>query len=172
MREGIRRTLAALVSVAGVLAIAALSRLSCGLEERERAVLRLSWRIIAERVEECRPLTAEEEAGTPKHMRPPAICEGRSAPYELSVWMDGDRVVHDTIHGAGAREDRPIYVFRELEVSPAVHRLEVELRPLLEAGEGESIEFEERLLVEPGGVVLLTYDAERGWVVRPAASRL
>jgi hypothetical protein len=169
MREGVRQTAAVLVSVVAVFVVAALSRLPYGLEEREHAVVRLSWRFIGQRMEQCRPLTAEEEARLPRHMRPPEVCERRIEPYALTVWVDGAEVIRDTIHGAGAREDRPLYVFRELELSPGAHRLSVKFGPLADTAGRASLEFEEGLRVAPREIVLLTYDSGRGeWIVRRA----
>src|SRR5690606_15072501 len=98
------------------------------------AVLRLSWRVRGIRIQECRTLTPEELDALPPHMRRPEVCEGRIAPYRLRVRVDC-RVLADTlVHAAGAREDRPVYVFREFRVVPGVHR--VDLRFVREAGQG------------------------------------
>lgn len=91
----------------------------------EVALVRLDWRARGERVEECRAPRDEEIAELPVHMRPREICESKIAPYTLVVTLDGAVVIDDTIHGAGAREDRPLYVAREIAVSPGPHYLHI-----------------------------------------------
>lgn len=170
MRRLTRWVLATAMGVATALAVAALSQVPYGMESRERALLRLSWRTVGERVEACRALTPEEEDRLPRHMRPPEICEGRIAPYALTVVVDGDTVARDTIHGAGAREDRPIYVFRELELAPGAQAVEVRFRSLAEASARPPLEFAGWFEVAPREVVLLTYNpAERRLVLRRTA---
>lgn len=119
------RSLAVVVIGAAVLALGALSRAPYASADAAQGVLRLSWRVRGERVTECRRLTAEELEALPLHMRRPEACEGRIAPYRLRVAIDG-AVVEDTlIHAAGARQDRPIYVFRDFPLAPGAHVVDV-----------------------------------------------
>lgn len=109
------------------------------------ALLRLDWRARGERVEECRPPTEEEIAERPPHMRPREICEGKVLPYALRVLVDGRVAVADTVRGAGAHGDRPLYVAREIAIAPGLHDLRVEFEKIgadergtkAEAGAGE-----------------------------------
>jgi hypothetical protein len=94
------------------------------------ALIRLDWRARGERVEECRPPTEEEMAGRPSHMQPREICEGKVSPYALRVLVDGEVAVDDTIHGAGAHEDRPLYVARELAVRPGSHDVRIDFEKI------------------------------------------
>ncbi|HEX7091319.1 MAG TPA: hypothetical protein VF192_14350 [Longimicrobiales bacterium] len=135
MNAALRVAVAVVVTGMALAALAALSRAPYREPGADEAVLRLSWRVRGIRVQECRSLTPEELAALPPHMRRPEVCEGRIAPYRLRVRVDG-RVLADTlVHAAGAREDRPVYVFREFRVLPGVHR--VDLRFVREAvGQG------------------------------------
>jgi hypothetical protein len=81
--------------------------------ESDEAVLRLSWRLRGVRVEECRRLTAGELERLPAHMRREEVCEGRIAPYRLTLEIDGHQVEDGLVHASGARADRPLYVYRE-----------------------------------------------------------
>lgn len=89
------------------------------------AMVRLAWSARPERIETCRRQTEEELAKWPPHMRQLVVCEGTSARYQLEVLRDGDRVLLDTVRGAGARGDRPIFLLREERVAPGTMRLEV-----------------------------------------------
>lgn len=139
--------------------LAALSRAPYEIEPGEDAIIRFSWRA-AERVEECRPLTDEEQAQLPAHMRQSETCERRVTPFALRIGVDGQEVVHDTLSGAGARGDRPLYVYREVGVLAGKHRLAVEFGAVGSADPPLRLEREIELL--PREVVLVTRDSERG----------
>jgi hypothetical protein len=114
-----------LASVA-ILAIGAATRVPWTATPADRALLRLSWRAESETMQECRSLTEEELAELPVHMRTPEVCERRAVPYLLKVDIDGRTFLDDTLHGSGAREDRPVYVFREFALRPGTHAVDVE----------------------------------------------
>lgn len=143
-----RRTAAAAVSALAAIAVVGGSRLPWTASPADRALLRLSWRAPSEATERCRPLTQEEKADLPVHMRVPEVCETRTVPYLLEIRIDGAAAAHDTLHGAGAREDRPVVVFREIPLVSGSHDVEVRFRPIPEpgatpTGQGESHEGDE-----------------------------
>jgi hypothetical protein len=126
------------------------------------SVIRLSWRAVGERVEECRTPTEEELAAVPKHMRRTEICEGRLTPFRLSVGIDAGRRFEGTIHPSGAREDRPTYVFQEFRVEPGRHHVEIRFEVVppagTEAGTRPPLLFDEILELAPRQVALITHD--------------
>jgi hypothetical protein len=184
------------VAACATLAVGAGSRVPWTASPADRALLRLSWRAQSETTEECRPLTEEEMAELPVHMRAPQVCESRPVPYFLRVSIDGRPALDDTLHGAGAREDRPVYVYREIALRPGRHALHVEFTPLAgderardqaEARERDEEEVEEEdeddeddergsrsvrliysttLLLGERDVVLIAYDPDRHALVR------
>jgi hypothetical protein len=113
------------VTLGALMAVRVASFLPYTTEREVGAVLRLAWRARGERVEECRRRTPSELAKLPVHMRQEEVCEGRLLPYRLVVSVDRAPVVDRLVHGAGAREDRPLYVFEDLPVRPGFHRLSV-----------------------------------------------
>ena len=89
------------------------------------ARLRLSWSARPERIEQCRELTAEELAARGEHMRQRLECTGHFASYDLQVEID-DQVVHRSVaQGGGLRNDRPIFLVKDLVISPGNHRVRV-----------------------------------------------
>lgn len=70
-------------------------------------------------------VSAEELAQREEHMRQRLECDGRFATYALRVESDGLLIGEAVVHGAGLRHDRPLYVLREYDVAPGVHRLRV-----------------------------------------------
>ena len=89
------------------------------------ARLRLSWSARPERIEVCRTVSAEELAQREEHMRQRGECDGRFATYALRVESDGQVIGETVVHGAGLRRDRPLYLLREYDVAPGVHRMRV-----------------------------------------------
>ena len=160
----LRRALAGALAAVLVAVLVLLSRLPWTAEPEPDSLVRLSWRSVGERVEECREPSEAELAALPRHMRLPKICEGRVAPFRLRVELDGVAALDELVRAAGAREDRPVYVFRELRVSPGEHRLAVyfdaERPPGSPAAEAAPLRLEETLLLAPRAVALVTYDAE------------
>ncbi len=89
------------------------------------AALRLSWSARPERIEVCRALSAAELAEREEHMRQRVDCVGHFATYDLRVESDG-RLLHESVvQGAGLRHDRPMFLLRELSVTPGLHRLHI-----------------------------------------------
>lgn len=170
-----RRGIGVVLALAVAMASGALSRVPYSLESAERAAVRLSWRSPSTRVEVCRRLSPEELAGRPRHMRQPEVCEGRLLPYRLSVLLDGEEVLRESVEPAGARRDRPLYVFRELSLRPGRHRLAVRFAPgeVPASGAGSdgeappTLTLDTLLTLPPSGVALVTYsEATRRLVVR------
>ncbi len=174
------RLAAATLAGGATLALAALSRVPLPAPETPEALIRLSWRVLGERVEECTRLTPEELERLPAHMRREEVCEGRVSPYRLEVRLDGRAVRSEVVRASGAREDRPIYVFEELRVPPGAHEVDVRFtrepvpgaRPdsLRAARRPEaapdSLAFRAELALESGEIALVTYDRERRELVR------
>jgi hypothetical protein len=137
------RAAGAIVAGLVTLVLGAGSRAPWSASPADRALLRLSWRVQSEAAEECRPLTEEEKADLPVHMRVPEVCEARAIPYLLQVAIDGATVVSDTVHGAGAREDRPITIFREIPLAAGTHDVRVSFAPTAEPEDDEEEEPDE-----------------------------
>jgi hypothetical protein len=181
-----RVTRAALGSGIGLgvfLALAALSQLASTVSPADRAELRLAWRARVPLVEECRRLTEEELAELPVHMRREEVCEGRVASYRLRVTVDGRPVRRATLRGAGARGDRPLYVFESIPLRPGRYEVDIRFersgaRGELEAGGGDPagerpdrrqdlsrvpdlLHLVETVELGPREVVLITYVPER-----------
>ncbi|HET7692229.1 MAG TPA: hypothetical protein VFM44_03980 [Gemmatimonadota bacterium] len=134
MTAGGRFAAVAAAALAAV-AIGAASRAPWAASPADRGLLRLSWRAPSEVAEQCRPLSAEEKADLPVHMQVPEVCERRAVPYLLEVRIDGATIAADTIHGAGAREDRPITVFREIPVAVGERAIDIAFRQVVQARE-------------------------------------
>lgn len=164
------------LAFATVLAVAALSRVPTAHAEPDEAIIRLSWRTLGVRLEECRRLTEEELEALAPHMRTPESCTGRNADYELRVTLAGAGVVTDTVHPTGLRTDRPIYVLRDLPVAPGSHQVSVRFTALVPPDvtarranvEGSPLEihYEGELTLAAAEIALITLDATGTALVR------
>lgn len=124
MSRAARIGLATLLVAVGVVALGVLTRVQYAAAP-DRAELRLAWRALVPRVEECRRPTAEEQDELPIHMRQDEICEGRLVSYRLTLAVDGVVRHRSTVEAAGARGDRPLYVFEALPLEPGPHDIRV-----------------------------------------------
>ena len=137
------RMAGAIVAALAMLVLGAASRAPWTVSPADLALLRLSWRVQSESAEECRPLSEEEKADLPVHMRVPEVCEARAIPYLLQATIDGSGAVSDTVHGAGAREDRPITIFREIPLTAGRHDVRITFAPISGGRVGDSDDVEE-----------------------------
>lgn len=171
MRRVLRIGAGAGLAVAVLLAVGAGTRFAYTAVPVDAAALRLAWRARVPLVEECRRLTEAEQADLPVHMRREVVCEGRVASYRLEVVVDGVVRKQATVEGAGARGDRPLYVFETLPLEPGLHDIRVEFVRVGggrggQAGRAGAQTIPDRLTVrrtvEVGSreVVLVTYDPD------------
>lgn len=145
-------------------------------EEPEGAVVRLSWRLEAVRVEECRTLTDEELADVPAHMRRAEKCVGDFVDHELILAIDGQEVLIDTVAPSGLRRDRPVYVLHDRPVEAGRHRVEVTFSALLPADyvseDGPTtLRWAGDMALEPGEVGLVTIGPAGRQLVRAGGGR-
>jgi hypothetical protein len=186
MSGAVRRTIGLGVALGVTGLIGAVSRVPYAEHREQHAVVRLAWRSVGVAVRACRRLTPEELARLPAHMRREEECERRSLPEQLDVSLDGNAVISEVIRASGAREDRPLFVYRNLEVSPGRHRLVVAFTrtgPEAESGvarpgSGDSapprrspgvaegrLSLDTVLVLAPREIALVTYDASLGKLV-------
>lgn len=159
--SALRWSIGAALAIVATLGLVRLSYGSYLATASESAVLRLSWRAVGERIEECRTLSEEELAALPLHMRRSEICEGRLAPFRLVVAVDGETLLDAPVRASGAREDRPTYVFHEFPLPPGRHHVEVRFAVDHPAGAGASpfrvLSFDGDLELAPRTVALVTH---------------
>jgi hypothetical protein len=128
--------------------------------------VRLAWRLPGQSWTDCRPLSAEEIARMPAHMRQTQDCRTVYLHYRLRAWTDGVLHIDRAVAPLGARGDRPLYVEQDLPLSPGSHHVRVEFLPVDDPkGAGIALEFEGTLEVTGGHARLVTFDADRNALV-------
>ncbi len=168
--SALKNVAGAVLAVTIVVATAGLGRLPVSFNTDDHALVRLSWRMDGVTAEACRERTQEELERLPVHMRNPEACIGEIAPYEIRLTLNGEEVALDTVRAAGARGDRPVYVFSDLPVEAGPHQLSVRVTALLdpgaEVGEGiTSLNWDGTVVLEPREVALVTLDDSGGELV-------
>jgi hypothetical protein len=171
---------ALVLALVGTALLGALSRLPWDAGRSDQAIVRLAWRTTGERIRECRRLTEAELEKIPAHMRRLEECTEREIPYRLALEIDGAGTLDALVHAAGARHDRPLYVFRESAVAPGPHRVSVQFTRAEEPPPGvepvgetpAALDFDTTLTLLPREILLVTYDPEprRLTIERPAPS--
>ena len=121
----VHRGRAVLVILVALVSLGWLSRAPWDQPAAAHGLLRLSWRMHAERVETCRARTPAELDRLPVHMRTEEACEARLVAYRLVLQVDD--AVPDTIRvlPGGARGDRPLFVLRDTPLATGPHRVRV-----------------------------------------------
>ena len=156
----ISASIGAALAVLATVGLVALSDISYRAGRSQEATIRLSWRAVGERIEECRVPSEEELAALPPHMRRKEICEGKLAPFQLDVSIDGRPVHSAKIYASGARQDRPTYVFQEFRVSPGRHELKVRFALDIESAENAPtrppLHLETTIDSAPRSIILVT----------------
>jgi hypothetical protein len=168
----IRAVAAALVTTAVVLGTGWLSRAPYAPAAGDTGMLRMSWRLRAERAQACRPRTPAELAALPVHMRTPEVCDGGLVAYRLVVRIDDGIPDTTRVTPGGARADRPLFVLREAPLPPGPHRLRIRFeRERASPADPPPITLDTVLHAAAGRIELITIDpASRRFVhVRPAA---
>ena len=125
LARAVRLVIAVSVSALGLGVLARASAAPVSLHEGTTARLRLSWSARPERIEVCRTLSAQELAQREEHMRQRVECDGHFATYALRVESDGHMIGEAVVHGAGLRNDRPLYLLREYDLAPGLRRVRV-----------------------------------------------
>jgi hypothetical protein len=169
MRKRLWPILGAVAALGITAALGALSQVPYEPSGAGRAVVRFAWRARSVRVEECRAVTPQEQENLPAHMRRAEVCEGTVLPYRVQARVDGELRLNQLVEPAGARGDRPLFVFEELQVTPGPHRLEVTFEREGDAASGDTeagatpaqLALTQEIELAVNEVALITYDATR-----------
>lgn len=124
-----RARVAAGLAVGGALgaAMVAGSELPYAPPRREAPELVVSFKHPGQLGEVTRQLTAQEQAGRPRHMRQDAVRERRRAPVRLQVLVDGREALARVYPPGGLWGDGASVALERLQVAPGARRVEVRI---------------------------------------------
>ena len=169
MRAFARRLTGGAVAALVLAGVGAGSQVQVAFTATDSGLVRLAWRTVGERVRSCRKLTPEELEKIPSHMRRTEECSSVTLPYRLTVEIGNRQVGNLMVRAAGARQDRPMFVFQEYPVAPGEHGLRIKYEraenppPGAEAV-GETppeLELDTTVRVAAREIVVVTYDADQ-----------
>ncbi|MDH4199088.1 MAG: 4Fe-4S dicluster domain-containing protein [Spirochaetia bacterium] len=118
-------------------------------------LLRFSWKLAGQRDEICRDLSEKEMLSKPKHMRKSRECREVYYPYILKYKI-GDIHGESVIHPAGLRKDRPLIVFKEIDLKSGIYPVTVEF--FSNEGNSRKFSFSGQMKIAPDEVTLITRD--------------
>lgn len=129
----------------------------------DQAVVVVSILHQGQRLQECRPLTAEELTTLPPTMRMPTNCPRERAPLLLEVDVDGTTVLRREAPPSGLSGDGTAALFQRLRVPAGTHALAVRLR---DSARSEGFDYTSTTHVDlaPAQVLVIDFDAQRGAV--------
>ena len=112
----VMRAAGIVVGAAALAGMAWVSRAPMRLASGDRAIVRISLGARPERIERCVRQSDEELEKLAPQMRQRVICEGTAARYQLELRRGDEVLLSQLVRGGGLRNDRPLYVFREIPV--------------------------------------------------------
>lgn len=130
----------------------------------DEALLRLSLLHAGKPKEDCRKRTPEELAKMPPHMRTPLDCPRERSPVRVRVELDGRAVIDESFAPAGLSKDGASAAYRRMPIAAGRHTLRVQLNDDARRRDfthERSVELD----VQPGRIVLIDFDAEKGGVL-------
>ena len=129
----------------------------------DQAVVVVSILHQGQRLQECRPLSAEALAKLPPTMRMPTDCPRERAPLLLEVDVDGATVLRREAPPSGLSGDGTAALFERLRVPAGPRALAVRLR---DSARTEGFDHIGTTTVElaPAQVLVVDFDAQRGAV--------
>jgi hypothetical protein len=142
MRRAPRVVPALIVTAAALLGMAWGSTAPLRVASASDAILRVSLGARPERIEVCHEQSDEELARLAPQMRQQVVCEGRTAQYRLQVHRNGQLIHSQIVRGGGLRQDRQLYVSRDLHVPPgagffAIHLARIDTVAQIEDAGGD-----------------------------------
>ncbi len=134
------------------------------------AVLRVAFEHVAGFEQEGHRLSKEELEKLPRHMRPlnqERARTGKRVDTELTVKLDGLRILGKTYSPGGFRHDGPTFGYEEIPVTPGLHALEARLTDAHGAHDHDDATREHRIAqgldVLPGQAVLVEFSEAGGF---------
>ena len=159
--------LTTLVTLGMAVGVAASSRIPYAQPGHDIALLRLSWRYRGEKIQSCRRLSQKELDALPIHMRTPEVCTTRLLQYQLQLQVDDAQPDVLRFQPAGAKGDRPIFVYYGKALNPGVHRVRVEFAPVGEPdAQKHALRYEGDLTARRGYVNLISLE-NGAFIVEP-----
>ncbi|MBC5768699.1 hypothetical protein [Ramlibacter albus] len=113
-----------------------------------------------QRVEPCRPYTAEELARLPPNMRAPQKCGRERVPVLVELDIDGVNVMRESAPPAGLSRDGASSLYRRVQLTAGEHRLTVRMKDA--PGDPFNHTREATVKLAPAQVLVIDFDNAKG----------
>lgn len=131
-----------------------------------QASLCLTWSAVGAQIDsQTLPTNVEN---LPVHMRPSESAgrERVAVEYRLTVRVDGREILDEKISASGMRHDRPLCVWRQLELGPGQHRVQIDFSPQAQVTAEEALKtahFDSSMTFEAGKIRFVRLIAQPQW---------
>ncbi|MBI2311698.1 MAG: hypothetical protein HYU77_04250 [Betaproteobacteria bacterium] len=130
-----------------------------------QALIRLTFSVAGQRLQECRERSPEELAKLAPNMRAAMDCPRERAPVTVELEMDGKPLYHVVVPPKGLKNDLPSTVYRRLAVLEGSHHFVARLRDRA-AGEFNYVQ-EKTLELRSGDSLVIDFNpAQGGFIFR------
>jgi hypothetical protein len=129
-----------------------------------QALIKMSFKHSAKRLQECRKRTREELQKLPAHERKALECERGRHPLVVEVVLDGETIFYEKLPPSGLFSDGPAKVFASFPVAAGRHEVMVRMR---DSGRGEGFDYslDKNMTLEPLEVLVIDFSPEAGGLV-------
>lgn len=128
------------------------------------AVIKISFTHAGKPVADCVRQTPEELAKLPPNMRAPTRCPRERSPVVIDVDVDGINVLNHAAPPTGLSRDGASAVYKRLVVPAGERRIDVRLSDDVRTRE-TPYQREESLDLEPGQVLVIDFNSDRGGIL-------
>lgn len=131
----------------------------------DEAMLTIAFSHAGELREPCRTMSAEELAKLPANMRISQDCPRERSPIEIDISMDGKQIYNKSLLPPGIYKDSGVNIYFSNKIPAGRHNLSISMEDNVR-NEGYDYEFEQEISVDPSQILLVDFDAEKGFVVK------
>ena len=129
----------------------------------DQAVIKVSFAHTGKPVSDCRPLSAEELAKLPPHMRAPMRCPRERSPVTMEVDIDGQAVLRRTANPSGLSRDGASSMYQRVQVAAGEQRIAVRMKDDVRHP-GFTHQREATVKLKPAQILVIDFDAEQGGI--------
>jgi ferredoxin len=129
-----------------------------------KSILRLSWRLIGQKIEFCKQNSATNK---PKHMQnPKGLCEITNVNYKLKLSINNKEIINKVYSGDGIKGDGAIFVSKDMKINPGISKIKINFNPTVKCNEKNisqctsliRLNFENNILFKARKIKLITFD--------------
>ena len=131
----------------------------------DKAVITLAFGHAGETREPCRKVSAEELAKLPPNMRMVTDCPRERSPVVVEMTLNGQPSYQETLQPPGVFKDGGVDVYFSGQIPAGQHLVEVKMEDNIRQ-DGFDYTFRQEIDIEPGKILLLGFESEKGFVIK------